>query len=219
MRTSVVIYSAIFGSLAAAVTFLNLEIPFPILPYLKFDFAEIIDVLAFLIFGPIVGLFATTVHWLILNLHTEWPVIGPLMKYIAVLSMVLGFWIASELYKRFSKPSMSYLMILMFILGSLIRVLSMTLANVAVIYLIYGPPFFQYASFLLNKTLGLLLQNDLSIIIWILIFTGIYNVTHVMISTLPAYSILRYITPVFTSAQQSSIWIYSLKAKQGNINK
>jgi len=217
MRASMIVYSAIFGSLAAAITFLKLEIPFPILPYLKFDFAEIVDVLAFLIFGPVVGLFATTIHWLILNFNTNWPIIGPLTKYAAVLSMVLGFWGGSEIYKRLASLSVRNLMIIMFILGSLVRVFIMSLANIIVIYFIYGQPFFQYANFLLNKVLGWSLQNNLTVMIWILIFTSIYNIIHVIISILPAYSMLRYITPVFTNIQKSNVWIYNVGVERKNV--
>ena len=214
VRTSMIVYSAIFGSLAAMITFLKLEVSFPILPYLKFDFAEIVDVLAFLVFGPVVGLFATTIHWLILNFHTDWPIIGPLMKYIAVLSMVSGFWIGSEIYKRLNGSSMRSLMIAMIIFGSLLRVILMTLANVVVIYFIYGSSFFSYANYLLSK-LGLPLQGSFAVLFWILIFTGIYNVIHIFISTIPAYSAIKYITPVFTP-QTSNIWIYNFVRYQGS---
>lgn len=214
MRVVTVVYSAILGSLAAAITMLRIEIPFPILPYLKFDFAEIVDVFAFLIFGPIVGLVTTTIHWLLLNLYTEWPIIGPLMKYSAVLSMVLGFWGGSLLYKKFNGSSVRGLIVVMIIFGSLFRVVFMTLANIVVIYFIYGSGFFSYANYLLSK-LGLLLQGDFTILIWILVFTGIYNVVHVFLSTVPAYGALKYVTPVFP-VKTSDVWIYNFIKNQGS---
>ncbi|MEM3833455.1 MAG: hypothetical protein QW128_07725 [Thermoprotei archaeon] len=207
MRSSMIVYSAIFGSLAAAITLLKLEIPFPILPYLEFDFAEIIDVSAFLVFGPVVGLATTTIHWLLLNFGAGWPIIGPLMKYIAVLSMVLGFWIGSILYKRFNGSSIHGLIVSMIIFGSLIRVVLMTLANIIVIYLIYGTSFFSYAKYLLSK-FGLLIQGDFTVLFWVLVFTGIYNVVHVLISTIPAYSVLKYVRPIFPT-RVSDVWIYN----------
>ncbi|MGC8947900.1 MAG: ECF transporter S component [Thermoprotei archaeon] len=214
VRVSTVVYSAIFGSLAASITMLKLEIPFPVLPYLKFDFAEIIDVFAFLVFGPVVGLVTTTIHWLLLNFHTEWPIIGPLMKYVAVLSMVLGFWGGSILYKRFNGSSIRGLIVSMIIFGSLVRVMFMTLANIIVIYLIYGTGFFSYANYLLSR-LGLLLQGDFAILFWILIFTGIYNVVHVFISTIPAYSVLKYVTPMFP-VRVSDVWVYNFIKDRGS---
>ena len=57
---------AALGSLAAVLSILNMTIPFPFVPFLKFDFAEIPDVLAFLLLGPTAGLFTTAIHALFL---------------------------------------------------------------------------------------------------------------------------------------------------------
>jgi len=63
--TVVIAGAATFGALAALISLLAppvIQPSFPILFYLKFDIAEIADVTAFLIFGPIAGLVTATVR-------------------------------------------------------------------------------------------------------------------------------------------------------------
>jgi len=80
------------GALAAVIAFL-IQIPYPVpgFTFLQIDLAEIVDVLAFLLFGPAVGLLTTLIHYLVLNfLPTASPIFGPLLKLFGVTSMLLG---------------------------------------------------------------------------------------------------------------------------------
>lgn len=206
-RSSVIVYSGIMGSLAAVLSFLKAEIPFPILPYLKIDFAEIPDVLSFLLFGPAVGMFTTTVHWLILNLRTEWPVIGPLMKYIAVLSMLSGFTVGSKIGTKLRSFSLNSLLLIMAIFGSIVRVLTMTIANIIVIYFIYGPYFFDYVRKLLTNV-GLVLQGETAIFIAVLVLTGLYNIVNLLVGLVPSQAILNSIRQVISNTTFQEAWIY-----------
>src|SRR5438445_11509606 len=62
--------SATFGALAALISAAvppALQLPFPILIYLKFDAAEVVDLSSFMIFGPSAGLMTAGIHALILG--------------------------------------------------------------------------------------------------------------------------------------------------------
>src|SRR5207245_11184523 len=77
-RTTSLTGAAVFGALAAVVAFL-IQIPYPdpALPFLRLDLAEIVDVLAFLLFGPAVGLLTALLHYVFLNFSPSLPVWGP----------------------------------------------------------------------------------------------------------------------------------------------
>src|SRR5947209_2476004 len=62
--------AATFSALAYLVSLIvpaAIQPPFPILFYLRFDPAEIIDISSLLIFGPAVGTVTATIHFLILT--------------------------------------------------------------------------------------------------------------------------------------------------------
>ena len=104
-RTTSLTGAAVFGALAAVITFL-IQIPWPVpgFTFLQLDLAEIVDVLAFLLFGPAVGLFTTLIHYLVLNfLPTPSPIFGPLLKLFGVTSMLLGMWLGYGAYARILK--------------------------------------------------------------------------------------------------------------------
>src|SRR5262245_20336052 len=94
--------AAVFGALAAMLTVVlgpALQPSFPILFYLKFDFAEVVDVIAFLVFGPIAGVLTAVVHGGILAIvpgGTGGP-FGASLKFLAVLSTYAGISAASRL--------------------------------------------------------------------------------------------------------------------------
>src|SRR5256712_12865934 len=99
-RTTSLTGAAVFGALAAVIAFL-IQIPYPVpgFTFLQLDLAEIVDVLAFLLFGPAVGLLTTLIHYLVLNfLPTASPIFGPLLKLFGVTSMLLGMWLGYGAY-------------------------------------------------------------------------------------------------------------------------
>src|SRR3989442_3641747 len=104
-RTTSLTGAAVFGALAAVITFL-IQIPYPVpgFTFLQIDLAEIVDVLAFLLFGPAVGLLTTLIHYLVLTfLPTASPIFGPLLKLFGVTSMLLGVWLGYGAYARILK--------------------------------------------------------------------------------------------------------------------
>jgi riboflavin transporter FmnP len=103
------------------VKYSNLKIPFPGLPYLKFDFTGIPIVLASLLFGFIPGTITSIVASIAI-LARSGDVIGASMKGLAEFSTMLGVIAGLRLLKRFRYAG-SYA------LGLAFRVLIMTAAN------------------------------------------------------------------------------------------
>ncbi len=204
LRPSIIITTiAILGALAGLISFLRITIPFPIVPFLMFDFAEIPDVLAFLVFGPIVGLGTTFIHFLILNIYeTSWPIIGPLMKFFAVASMLLGFWIGSILSKKLKKRGLVF--INMLVMGIVVRLVVMALLNLVLIFFLTG--FFGFLESI--PLLSGLSRSE--IIIGYVALSSIYNVIHILISLIPAYIIGNALIKTVPQISKRKLWIYNL---------
>ncbi len=168
--------AAVFGALAASITALwppsyQFRFPVPGFQFLAFDVAELIDVLAFLIFGPAVGFVTTTVHGVVLSFFpSEAPLIGPLLKFSAVTSMLLGFWLGYEVYARILKARggsrTGYG--LMAVTGLVTRVLVMTPINYVFLIFVFSDPNKPPALSYVGLYLG-----------WI----GVFNAIHTIIST------------------------------------
>ncbi len=178
--------SAVFGALASVLAALPLSFPFPVIPYLKFDIAEIPVFIAFLGFGPIPGLVSAITYWGILNLVGEFVPVGPAMKFLAVISTLTGIWAGLKLSRsyRIGIP-------LCFTLGIAVRVLVMSLANYVVLVILF-PEFLKFAAYLVSHSLGMQLEPGLSALMLVLIFTSIYNVLHVFLSLIPSIFLLNF---------------------------
>ena len=180
---------AIFSALASVISILHIEIPMPILTYLKFDFAEIPDYIAFYVAGFDVGVFTAFIHMLILNLYTEFPIIGPSAKFLAVVSMMLGTWIYWRIVKSLNSK---VTFIGEYSLASVFRVLIMTLYNLLIFYVLM-PNFLNYLPILLKPIFGSL--SLFNAIIIVLALTGIYNIVHAFLTI----SISRKISDIIHS--------------------
>ncbi|TMI23467.1 2-phospho-L-lactate guanylyltransferase [Candidatus Bathyarchaeota archaeon] len=160
--------AAVFGALAAATTWL-VQVPYPVpgFEFLRFDAAEVIDATAFLIFGPEVGFLAALVHWLTLNfLPTALPVYGPLLKFLAVttmlLGMLVGYWAFTHLLT--GRTGMNVGFTLMGVFGLTSRVLILTPVNYLVLVYVFNAP------------------NTAAVVNPYLIGIGIFNAIHAVIS-------------------------------------
>jgi len=102
------------------------KIPFPWLPFLKFDFTGIPIVLSLLLFGLIPGIF-TSIIASVAILARSGQVVSSSMKGLAELSTILGMAVGLKLLKRFR-------MVGSFTLGITSRVLTMTCVDLALIY-------------------------------------------------------------------------------------
>lgn len=185
---------AVFGSFAAVTTVITAGIqpPFPILPFLKFDPAELFSVLAFLIFGPVAGLITATVHWIFLTANASTP-LGPSVKYAAVLSTLLGLWIGSRLYTRFSRRhhEPSAVLVSMVAVSGLTRVIVLLFINYFVFTyigpVIFGIQYLQFSERTLQTTLGLQFAGPWEVLVAMLFYTSIYNALHAAFSVVIPY--------------------------------
>ena len=201
--------SAVFGALASVLAALPLSFPFPVIPYLKFDVAEIPVFLAFLGFGPLPGFISALTYWGILNLVGEFVPIGPAMKFLAVVSTLTGIWAGLRLSRsvRLGIP-------LCFTLGIAVRVLVMSLANYVVLVILF-PEFLEFASFLVSQSLGITLEAGLSALILVLIFTAIYNAIHVFLSLIPSIFFLNFMIKDGLFLSFARPWLHVMLRKRG----
>jgi hypothetical protein len=185
MNSKQIAIVALLGSLVSIISLtLSHYFPFPILPYLEFDPAEIIVILAFLLFGPFIAIIIEAIHFLLLNIFSQFPLIGPAAKSIAVLSTILGYYSAFLVLKR---SSYEKLMSLGIVFAMILRVGVMTIVNYLFFITIFAG-YINYASHSILVTTGIYSSNPL---IWILIFTAIYNALHTLLSVIPAASIAK----------------------------
>lgn len=175
---------ATLAALAAAFGFMRLAIPYPLMPFLKFDLAEIPDTVSFMIVGPSGGLITALIHWFILNLKGGGmaPIVGPLMKLMAISSMMLGLYIGAKIVKGRDKKS---LLISMVGWGILMRVIIMGLTTFLLYYAIMPETYIPFA----EKMLGALrieVEGAFQVAFYTVLLTAVFNALHVPLSVLPA---------------------------------
>jgi len=189
--------SAVFAALSAILTILPLSVPFPIIPYLKFDVAEIPVLTAFLIFGTLPGIVSALTLWVILNVFGSWAPIGPAMKFAAIISTLIGVWIGSGFRNAPVEAFKSrFRVFLMFIMAALVRVMVMGLFNYVILWWLF-PFFIDIASKSISLTTGLSLAGDLEKMFWIMTFTAIFNVLHTLISLIPSMAAAKTVEKIW----------------------
>lgn len=183
-RSIIISYVIVFSSLAIILTFIRAEVPYPLLPYLKFDFAEIPVMLVLLLCGPLPATAAATIHWIGLTIRSGY-VLGPLMKYLAVSPMIVGFWLGIELYRKLVKDwggrKLTNALAVGMLLGIVTRVIVCSITNTIVLAFI-APRYLDYAGVLLQKA-GINVSSFFDVLMWTLLLTGIFNALHVPISS------------------------------------
>ncbi len=217
-RQSVNIAGAgVFGVLAAILTVARLEIPFPALTYLKVDFAEVPVVIAFFVFGPYPGILTSVVQWVFLSTRPTDP-LGPTLKFLAVLSMLIGFWAGSKLSKSFNFRSPKGSIVLMLTSGIFVRVAVMSIVNLIVLTyiapVVFGIDYLRFAASTLHATIGLSSAGTAEVLLYTLIFTGVYNAVHVFVSAIPSYAIVMPLQDKLTFSFPSGSWLHSLTRKK-----
>lgn len=152
-----------------ALKYSNLKIPFPWLPFLKFDFTGIPIVLSFLFFGLVPGTITSVVASIAI-LARSGDIIGSSMKGLAEFSTIAGMAIGFKVSTKL-KTASSYAT------GITTRVIVMMAANLSLIYagLIVLPT--AYTSIPLTVTLLL----------------GAFNVAQGTISIIVGYSLYEAI--------------------------
>ena len=129
---------ALLSASTILLALLRLKIPFPLLPFLTFHFDEIPCVIAFLIFGFKAGLAAAFIEFLALNLGKPYHVlIGPLMKFLAMVSMLMGFAAAERLRKSKSREFERFDVAILLFMGIVFRVSVMAFATFILYYILF----------------------------------------------------------------------------------
>lgn len=184
-KSVVVAYVVVFSALALVLTFSRAEIPYPLLPYLKFDFAEVPVMMSLLFGGLVPGLATSVIHWIGLSLARGW-VLGPLMKFLAVVPMVFGFWLGIRIYRRrWTAKSLAAA----FLLGIIIRVMVCAITN-TVVLLFVAPEYIKFSGYAL-KAVGIDATSTTDILLWTLALNGLFNALHVVLSSIIAVLVLR----------------------------
>ena len=210
--TSVLAGSATFGALAALITLAAppaIQPPFPILYYLKFDVAEVVDISAFMIFGPLAGLLTAILHGTILTVAPgSGGPFGPSLKFLAVVSSYLGMYLASKL----GRHSLFRTGLLMTGLSLLTRTLLMTLVNYLYIVffaqLVFGIDYSSFGGFVLGQA-GINVTGA-NLILYLLGLTALYNAVHIVFSLVVSLFLVRILLNRAPNLLQSKAWITSL---------
>jgi len=182
---------AMLSSLAAVMTLLKLEVPYPLIPYLKFDFAEIPSAIALLMYDLKTSSLVALVHLLILMIRGEFVPLGPLMKFAAVISTLLGFHPSLIGRKNVNLRRVIFGMMTAIVA----RCIIMTLANYLVLTLLM-PDLIKATSSLLRRVVDMRGLDDLA---YILIFTGLYNAMHVIMTIGLAFIIFKHVKNLIPS--------------------
>ena len=127
--------SALVIILDYTMKFSGLKIPFPWLPFLKFDLTGIPIVLSTLMMGLKAGVFTSIVALLAILVRSG-DFIGASMKAMAELSTVTGFYLGCIVAKE--KPRI--LRVIPYVAGCLLRILVMFILTLPVFTLYYGIP-------------------------------------------------------------------------------
>src|SRR2546428_11867575 len=162
-RTTSLTGAAVFGALAAVIAFL-VQIPYPVpcFTFLQLYFAELLDVLSFLLFGPAVVLLTTLIHYLVLNfLPTASPIFGPLLKLFGVTSMLIGMWLGYGAYARILKRRGGVATGFGIMLGTaaVLRAIILTPINYVFLIFVFAPNTVFSTSFLSFYFGGLAIYN------------------------------------------------------------
>ena len=212
MDTRSIALSAIFSALAVMLTMINITIPFPLLPYLKFDFSEIPVTLAFFLIGPQYALLSTAIYWIVLTIRAG-DILGPAMKGAAVASMIIGLWVASKVTKGNKANGVKSLITSGLVIGILLRVVMMSVFNYAV-FTIIAPFWLEYATGLV-AALGLPTTSTSQTILWVLLLTGLYNLLHTALSMIPSVFITEATIDRVPNLAGNS-WISQYRNKEQN---
>lgn len=192
-------------------------VPFPLIPYLFFNFGEIPVVLAFFIYGPEVGFSAMLLLWLVQNFVGTFVPIGPLMQLAALSSMLGGFYLASFLSDRLRLGSKGFITIA-FVIGMTIRVAVMSVVNYIVIGILF-PSFTNMAAKAITATLGIPVSATLGGLFVILTITAVFNVIQTFLSSAPSYLIALAPPTVSITRRWGGPWVAraAVSKKQSNV--
>jgi len=213
--------AAVFGSLAALSTVIvpaRIQPAFPVMPFLRFDPAELFSVLAFLIFGPMPAMIAAIVHWIFLSATSATGPLGPSVKLAAVLSTLFGLWMGSKIFQqmRVSYSHASAALGSMFASAVLCRVVILLFVNYFVFTyvgpVIFGIDYMGFSQRTLQATVGLQVASPWELLVAMLIYTSIFNGLHAVFSVVIPYALFIPLSLKIPEIASGQPWISRFKA-------
>lgn len=211
--------AAVMGALAALTTVMfpaRIQPSFPILPFLKFDPAELFSVLAFLIFGPVPAVITATVHWLFLTATGVDTPLGPAVKFASVLSTLLGLWLGSSVYRRLGIKHYRNSVVLFFMLtfAILARVLILLVVNYFVFTyigpVIFGIDYLGFSQTTLQDTLHMRFAGPSQVLTAMLLFTSVFNGLHAVFSVTVPFAVITPLSSKVPQLSSGHSWISRL---------
>ena len=208
--------AAVFGSLAALSTVIisaRIQPAFPILPFLRFDPAELFSVLAFLIFGPVPAFIVATVHWIFLTATGSGTPLGPAVKFAAVIATLIGLWIGSRVYHRLVNryQGLWFAVACMLVFAVVARVGILLIVNYYVFTyigpVIFGIDYLSFSQKTLQATLGLQFAGPWDVVVAMLLYTSIFNVLQTVFSIIIPYIIFMPLSVKIPEIASGNPWI------------
>lgn len=144
------------------------------MPFLRFDLAEIPDMLSFLLLGWRYGLVTALAHWYALVITATGvfapPPIPQLMKLTAVLSMFLGVYAGLWAARRLGRGKV----VLSTVGGALMRAGVMAPVTFALYYLLFPQIYLPFGKRALSAV-GFVAETDLAVALLITGLTALFN--------------------------------------------
>jgi len=204
--------AATFGALAALISLVAppaIQPSFPILFYLKFDLAEIVDLAALLLFGPVAGLITAIVHGTILTAAPGGAgPFGASLKFLSVLSTYLGLMLAA----KFGRHRLFIASSIMTVSGVITRVVIMTVVNYLYLILlaqfVFGIDYSGFAQFVLSSV-GVNITGT-GFVLYILGLTALFNAIHAVFSIIVSLLLVKGILTRAPQILAGREWIRKL---------
>lgn len=214
--------AAVFGSLSALSTVIipaRIQPSFPIMPFLRFDPAELFSVLAFLIFGPFAAVVSATVHWFFLTSTGTSTPLGPAVKFAAVLSTLLGIWVGGKACSKLAAKHLNAATALglMLAFAALVRVSVLLVLNYFVFTyigpVIFGVDYLGFSQKTLQATLGLQFAGPTELLRAMLLYTSIFNALHAGFTVLVPYLVFAPLSLKVPEIASGHPWISRVTSK------
>ncbi|MHB8568081.1 MAG: ECF transporter S component [Nitrososphaerales archaeon] len=190
-RARIIAATGLFSALAIILASVSqaLGLNFPLIPYLQFDFGEVVILTAFLLFGPWPAIASAFVEFITLMAFGQNAPYGPILKIIAILSSIAGIWLGMKFASRISSKGTAIIGSGL-ILGIISRAAVLTVANYYLIVYIYTV---SGTVFLVNtplKLIGITL-TDSNWFLLILGLTALFNCLQLIMGFVLSYTLTR----------------------------
>ncbi len=186
------------SSLAALAYVMGLapaSIPFPLLPFLRFDLAEIPDVMSYLLLGWKYGLVTAFAHWYGLVMTAQGifapPPIPQLMKLTAVMATFLGIYLGGRIAGKLGRG----MVILPTAAAILTRAGVMAPITFMLYYVLFPSVYLPFGKRMLSAA-GFVVESDFAAASLITGLTAVFNAIASAYLIPLCFNLLRVIKPI-----------------------